>query len=995
MRPLQIKLSLISIILVSAIGVIFDQQVYAGNANLFVSAENSQFDNHMSGPQVIEVVVIDPDIDATDIAQPEPTVTINGDILRMVQDVDGNWYGYFADFAQAQIADSTSSVVGEGLDFGTFCGPGSSILSGDLIVTVSDTEGIAIPGVGDGDEIDGTNPPTDPIPNCNASVTNVPGQMNVVREFKTVNTNSPGGTNEGQIGIDINGWPFIQLYKFSVSGNVVVQYNNPGAIQTTTLVFDNVDSFASLEIDRASYPRGAEVHVTITDPWLNIDPTDEDSWTFSTDDGDPHYNVFDENGGAPGDTATNTDSDVGDNIGDMMCGNNCVLLLDTDSQSLGTPVVTLQDNSDSQIVTEGGGDSEDPLDQETAGGNFGGPSHNNPLTITEFSQNSGTFGSFDESKISALRTTNGAVRGSTAVIDYNDDATLILVANFNGSMDVTPVDAEWNSGEEILVTLVDGDANKNSLVDEDLDLFNLNVDRIPTLVTGDPFTLAVNDDIDGAILAASWGVTGTPNDHTTFGQTEPASVAVDAISKRGIITSQAATVDTIIIDLEATAGDLKSSIGLSTAFHGSNLYNQDLRSFTGGLVDISILHNPVDPLLDVVGSSGASTTSILIADDVSAKSLTILGEVLEDTLFAIPTSDNLALMIEFSTTNVGPKEALVTDFFSFGFIHSGVESFTRENNQIIRLELEETGDSTATFEGTLEYTMINQLNVLDPSTYTGLKSIDNFATFIVLEDMTDEDLPLVDYQDTNAAGISIKISDGEDAPTHTVNLVGDRIIQTSEFTINDMDLNVDSDVFDIYTVVDGSLFSDPARDTIGTAGLPKLSFGPLGQMFEVTIDGARWQKSATCTPTGGADEGLGASGFTLVETESDSGEFTGSFETPTNFCRDGETVPESTAGLDIGFNYVDFRDASGEIIKVSKIIGIPTCDVPGFEDWTITTTCVLSVSTQFNGGILVQNGAVLIIPDGITLTITAGNNIIVVSGGGILIREGGTLLVLV
>ena len=29
---------------------------HAANANLFVSAENSQFDNYMSGPQVIEVV---------------------------------------------------------------------------------------------------------------------------------------------------------------------------------------------------------------------------------------------------------------------------------------------------------------------------------------------------------------------------------------------------------------------------------------------------------------------------------------------------------------------------------------------------------------------------------------------------------------------------------------------------------------------------------------------------------------------------------------------------------------------------------------------------------------------------------------------------------------------------------------------------------------------------------------------------------------------------
>ncbi len=84
---------------------------YAANANLFVSAENSQFSNYMSGPQVIEVVIIDPDIDDTDELKGEPDVTINGKILRMVQAVDGNWYGYFADRDKASIADSNNTAV--------------------------------------------------------------------------------------------------------------------------------------------------------------------------------------------------------------------------------------------------------------------------------------------------------------------------------------------------------------------------------------------------------------------------------------------------------------------------------------------------------------------------------------------------------------------------------------------------------------------------------------------------------------------------------------------------------------------------------------------------------------------------------------------------------------------------------------------------------------------------------------------------------------------
>ncbi|RMW40435.1 MAG: hypothetical protein EA442_02935, partial [Candidatus Nitrosopelagicus sp.] len=115
---------------------------YAANANLFVSAENSQFDNYMSGPQVIEVVVIDSDINDTDEAKGEPDVTVNGKVLRMVQAVDGNWYGYFADRDQALIADSTATTAGSGLDFGQFCAAstGTTVLG----ISTSETDGIAI-----------------------------------------------------------------------------------------------------------------------------------------------------------------------------------------------------------------------------------------------------------------------------------------------------------------------------------------------------------------------------------------------------------------------------------------------------------------------------------------------------------------------------------------------------------------------------------------------------------------------------------------------------------------------------------------------------------------------------------------------------------------------------------------------------------------------------------------------------------------------------------
>ena len=69
-------------------------------------------------------------------------------------------------------------------------------------------------------------------------------------------------------------------------------------------------------------------------------------------------------------------------------------------------------------------------------------------------------------------------------------------------------------------------------------------------------------------------------------------------------------------------------------------------------------------------------------------------------------------------------------------------------------------------------------------------------------------------------------------------------------------------------------------------------------------------------------------GFTLIETETASGVFTGSFQIPTEYCRtdaklvDGEYVRESVTGTDIEVNYLDYRDASGEIIEVGDSAGV-------------------------------------------------------------------------
>ena len=465
---------------------------HAANANLFVSAENSQFDNYMSGPQVIEVVVIDSDINDTDEAKGEPDVTVNGKILRMVQGVDGNWYGYFADRTQALIADSTA-YNGEGLDFGEFCGSQVTIFDGTGFTRVdfTDTVGVAFPtGLVAG--VNGTADAT-PIPTtqCGTDV-NVAANTatgNVVRESKDP-VDDFGTVNTGQLNIDPDLWPFIQLYALNPTGNVVVQYNKGGGVQSTTLTFDTVDQFADIELDRAIYPPGSQVHVYITDLWLNIDPTDEDSWTFGSitnGSASTNYQVFDENGGRAGDLVDFGAGviDISESLNDLMCEDNCVLLLDPDNQGTGN-VLTIQDNDDSSISNNVNQNDDDPSTFETTGKNLDGKF---PITITEQGPNSGVFSTSDESDVSAIKILDGASRGTSATIDYNEHPMTILVGFSSGSIDIQPVDDNWNSGEEIPVYLIDNNANKNSRADEDLDLFDPDVAYIPSLQIGSPITL--------------------------------------------------------------------------------------------------------------------------------------------------------------------------------------------------------------------------------------------------------------------------------------------------------------------------------------------------------------------------------------------------------------------------------------------------------------------------------------------------------------------------
>jgi len=85
----------------------------------------------------------------------------------------------------------------------------------------------------------------------------------------------------GQIGIAASAWPVIQTYDLSIDTFDVV-LEQAGADEVVTLNYDSadLDDFASMTLDRNSASQDSDIHLTITDNQLNIDPTGKDVVIF-------------------------------------------------------------------------------------------------------------------------------------------------------------------------------------------------------------------------------------------------------------------------------------------------------------------------------------------------------------------------------------------------------------------------------------------------------------------------------------------------------------------------------------------------------------------------------------------------------------------------------------------------------------------------------------------------------------------------------------------
>ena len=853
-------------------GTIPEAAAQSSNPNLYVSAENSMFNNVFSGLNVVEVVVRDPDRtirSGSDIAA-EPRVEVDGDQLRMVQGNDGSWYGYFA---EANINDIDNGAI----DYGTACTP-TGIPAGEF-------------------ESDSVMCATD-------------GEHPVIRTPKDINT-AAGDTNLGSVGLtDANQWPFIQVYDFDDESDIVVEYQKGGDAQSVTLYYDSdPDEYGTgLELGRDRYPLGGGVIMTMTDLAMNVDPTDSDTWTFVTNDSDEaYYYLFDDDGfcqdGTPGAIDRGLEG-IDDN-----------LYLTIDPAKDGSMVL------DFVVPHEGSQWNED------ADGNACDSSSramdlindNNANMVTFIEGDPGVFmNTNSDTDLPNTVVSTTAARGNTAVVDHNDSEMSVVVGHAFGTItiDDDAVGGVWNSGEEVPVTLTDADMNRKTMNDEDFDLSDPEFTLIPSVRIGSPITLASADSvmIDGRTLA---GMTG--------------SYEVDAFSDI-VRLKPNMTASTVTFMGVTTGKDLKSFLMDDPPKNPADIFSPEPATFQFINYDVRSIGTPSDAKFQWKNMSSPTNMSYVSIPNVDDSDQGLVEITTNVDVSIIPDDEDVNIMLSFANNTISYETyPVVVDLFSFGQMGDGVAPGDRINNAIYRLELEESGDNTGVFEGTMEFIMLNQLNVRDSSTYA-LDTISDAITMIVHNDLTDEDSIRINYLDLGADGVSTQVADQIEAPTTSGSVSFDsnnyKVADTVTVTLEDADLNTAVDTIDIYTVVDqtymtpdGAVVYDPAFDMVGKGKYGANTAGEaFGRVLDITFDDQLWLNGCGI----GGDNGLGSTGFTLIETGSDTGVFTGDFQIPLQYChRTGNTAEaRSTTGVDMEVNYVDYRDSSGETIEVGDSAGI-------------------------------------------------------------------------
>ena len=643
------------------------------------------------GPQVIEIVVDDPDRADAD-SEPSPDVNINEQPVQMRQATTGKWYAYVAD----ESAYDASGLKANFID---------DIFLGDL-PTLRD--------------------PNPPWP---------AGKDSIV----------------------------VQIYEFEDGDRVEI---TAGRSELVTLTYDDHSDIATISVDRNDVPAGGQVHITISDFMLNLDPTAPDAWTLNAD-GSFGYNNFLVDG-------TDTPATIG------FDGSNGVFGISGSNANM-----VVFDNDASTVVIE------------------------------ETRSNTGVFES-EEGDISEISVHKDAASGDTFTIKYADDSQQVIVDDFDSTLELV-ADGTWNSGDTLTVRLTNENLNINTLDDDDMKIGDKD---LPVLILGEPITLATIDKIQRVgdeKLGDNWSVntnthvatlTTTSNEAATFTVTltEEQTNRLQDNTLGHYINYQSDVTAMTNAHLNGTTPDRTT-----TTLPVENGAKIVVDSSADGIFNITFTPPalPSDTLLTqsaitdndqiqkAVANAAQGTTATAVKTIVA---VTTAPAEFKAAVAAIPVGDDDAEAVKSVLAEiekiarsylVAVEYTIVSDVFTFGENDDG----ETENHAIYRALLEETSSGSGMFEGTIEYKMLNQLTVDEAATYDDVKAVGDELVIILDDSYTGTSAPTVAYDGDHVR---------EDAPTYTGEVSFDsatyRVADEATVTLVDPDLNVDAGGIDIYTV---------------------------------------------------------------------------------------------------------------------------------------------------------------------------------------------------
>ncbi len=555
------------------------------------------------------------------------------------------------------------------------------------------------------------------------------------------------------------GAPVIQVFDFDDGDSVDI---TAGRDESVTLTYDDHSGAATVSVDRNDAPAGGQVHITISDFQLNLDPTADDAWELNATDNTATYaNVV-------------ADVDV-DNVVPGLPGTSGELTVSVSGEDV------IEYSGKADIVT-----------------------------IDETGSNTGVFESQD-GDVSEISVSEGASDGDTFTITYADAGTnakqQVIVNDFSATLALI-TDGAWSAGQTITVRLSSENLNLNTLVDDDM---TPGSDDLPVMTFGSPITpsdvemvmvggefgdsMTINENTHVITLTTTNTITNltvTLGDHLALLQNSNLRHYVNYLSDFETTTNaqfvgnedgtNAIDIENGISRIEVASGEDVDGIfnlTLTTSPTLEDDANTAIQTAVEAAQTEADKDDPNDPpTADSVKSAAtASGTPATFSDAITAIDATADSATVETVLTEVKAAARANLDTVTAT--------IVADIFTI----DGVQ-----NNAIYRALLEETSSDSGVFEGTIEYAMLNQKSVTEDKTYEGATSVDDELA-IILNGHPDADTPEVTY-----GGDHVR----PDALTHTGEVSFDaatyNVADDVTVILVDPDLNIDADGIDIYTV---------------------------------------------------------------------------------------------------------------------------------------------------------------------------------------------------